>query len=781
MTTPSADLAGRVLALMRSPRYQPLDKVALSKKLGLPPDDRGALREVLRELEERGEIARIRKDRYVLPEAAELVTGVLQVHASGSAHLLSERKGQADLFISAENTWTAMNGDRVVARIIHEGIEGVERLRPRFPAPGQRREGRVIRILKRASETLVGTLQRSQKFYYVIPDDPRIGHNIYVHPGAAPLPKPPVVGDKVVVKLDEWTSRHINPEGEIIEVLGAASTPGVDMLSIIRKNHLPTVFPPEVIEEAHKIPEQVPPSELARREDLRAALIYTIDPDDARDFDDAIQVEKTKNGWLVGVHIADVSHYVFPGTALDKEAFQRGNSVYLADRVLPMLPERLSNGICSLKPNVDRLTRSAFMEFTRNGKMKSARFSRSVICSKARLTYKQAYAILSGNTPDPLPATVPDRTETIPGAVAENIRLAWELAAILRKNRFSAGSLDLDFPELKVWLDSKGTPVKLEKVENDISHQLIEEFMLAANEAVARETKIQNFPSIYRIHESPAEEKLDEFRELVRLYDYRVGDLTVRAEVQRLLEAIKGKPEEYALKIAFLKSLKRAAYDTRALGHYGLAKVNYTHFTSPIRRYADLVVHRVLGHIGDGRQRLAAADLPAVTEHISQTERVADDAERESVKLKKIEFFALAAGRRDRFTAVILDVRNYGLVVELPEFLISGLVHVSALSDDFYVYDPARLRFIGRKSRRVFAAGERIEVAVAKVDLYKQQIDFQPAPEEEQPRKGKPAQGKPGGKKEKPAPFPKLKKGGKTERKKDFTQRRKGAKKGKRR
>ena len=475
----------------------------------------------------------------------------------------------------------------------------------------------------------------------------------------------------------------------------------------------------------------MPPAELERREDLRAQLIYTIDPDDARDFDDAIQVEKTADGWRIGVHIADVGHYVFPGTALDKEAFERGNSVYLADRVIPMLPERLSNGICSLKPNVERLTRSAFMEFTKGGKLKSARFSMSVICSKARLTYKQAFAILTGKTPEPLPATVPDRTESIPDAVAENIRLAWEFASILRKNRFASGSLDLDFPEVKVWLDAQGTPVKMEKIENDISHQLIEEVMLAANEAVARETKNKNYPSLYRVHENPAPEKLAEFRELVRLYNYRVGDLTVRSEVQRLLEAIKGKPEEYALKIAFLKSLKRAAYGTRALGHYGLAKVNYTHFTSPIRRYADLVVHRVLGHIGEQRQKLAAADLPAVAERISTTERTAEDAERESVKLKKIEFFALAAGRRDKFTAVILDVRNYGLVVELPEFLITGLVHVSALSDDFYLFDAARLRFVGRKKNRVFAAGERIEVAVAKVDMYKQQIDFQPAPDGE--------------------------------------------------
>ncbi len=733
MSTPASTIiAQRILALMRSPRYQPLDKVEISKKLKLGLDDRSLLRGILKELEQRGEIARVRKDRYVLPEEAQLVTGVIQIHANGNAHLLSERKGQPDLYIAGENTWTAMPNDTVVARIIHEGMEGVETLRGRRrPAPGERREGRVIRILKRATDTIVGTLQTTKKFHYVIPDDPRFIHDVYVHPGESPLPAPPRVGDKVVVRLDEWTSRHINPEGAIIEVLGPASAPGVDMLSIVRKHHLPVEFPSEVVKEAHGVSEAVPPHEIARREDLRGELIYTIDPDDARDFDDAIQVEKTSDGWRVGVHIADVSHYVQPGTALDKEAFQRGNSVYLADRVIPMLPERLSNGICSLKPTVDRLTRSAFIEFSRNGKMKKARFSKSVIRSVARLTYKQAYAILTGKTPEPLPATVPDRTEVIPTAVVENIKLAWELASILRKNRFQSGSLDLDFPEVKVWLNEQGTPVKLEKIENDISHQLIEEFMLVANEAVAKETRSRNYPSVYRVHEDPAEEKLAEFRELVRNYDYKVGDLKQRAELARLLEAIKGQPEEYALKIAFLKSLKRAAYGVEPLGHFGLSKVNYTHFTSPIRRYADLVVHRVVGHIGEARQRIAAADLPSVTAHISQTERTAEEAERESVKLKKIEYFSLAAARQDEFEAVILDVRNYGLVIELPEYLISGLVHVSALSGDFYMFDPVRFRFVGRKTHKVYAVGERLRVAVLKVDVYKQQIDFKPAPEKE--------------------------------------------------
>lgn len=722
------DLESRLLAVLQDPQYQPLNKVELSRELNLSPDDRSDLRIALRELEQRGEIARVRKDRYVLPEEAELVTGILQIHANGSAHLLSEKKGQPDLYVSAENVWTALPNDTVVARIIQDTIEGVETLRERRKlARGQRREGKVIRILKRASETIVGTLQKTAKFYYVVADDPRFQHDVYVHPGEAPLAKPPKVGDKVVVRLDPWESRHINPEGEIIEVLGPASAPGIDMLSIVRKYNLPTEFPAEVQVEAEAISEEIPEAELARREDLRQALIYTIDPDDARDFDDAIQVEQTAEGWRLGVHIADVSHYVAAGNALDREAFERGNSVYLADRVIPMLPERLSNGICSLKPSIPRLTRSVFIEFTRSGKFTKARFSRSVIQSVARLTYKQAFAILSGKEPEPLPVTVPDRTEVIPGAVAENVKQAWELASLLRKNRFAQGSLDMEFPEVKVWLDAEGKPVRLEKVENDISHQLIEEFMLAANEAVARETKSRLFPAIYRVHDNPSEEKLAEFRDLVRHYGYRVGDLTRREEVQKLLSAIKKTPEEYALKIAFLKSLKRAAYETQPLGHYGLAKTNYTHFTSPIRRYADLVVHRVLGDIGDRRQNIAAERLSTVATHISTTERIAEDAERESVKLKKIEYFAMASTRQEHFEAVILDVRNYGMVVELPDYLVSGLVHVSSLEGDFYIFDAPRRRFIGRRDRQTFAIGERIHVEVLKVDIFKRQIDFKPS------------------------------------------------------
>src|SRR5205814_1288737 len=468
----------QILGLLRRKDYRPLNKIDIARKLGLTGTERVAVRKSVRELERAGEIARIRKNRYVLPAEADLVTGKLSIHQAGYGFLTSEMPGQPDIFIAAENTGTAMHGDHVVARMSPDGPSG--RIRGR-------REGRVIRILERSHDTIVGTLQRSRNFYYVVPDDPRIVHDVYVgqvsnspqdESAVAELPLAtfevaPQVGDKVVVRLEAWESRHVNPEGEIIEVLGPASAPGIDMLSIIRKYHLPTEFPRDVLDQVKGIPETV----------------------DARHFD------------------------------------KRGNA-------------------------------------------KSARFARTVIRSARRLTYKQAYAILTAAPSDQL---------------GERLHLAWELAALLRQRRFEHGALDLDFPEVKVWVDKDGHPVKLERVENDKSHQLIEEFMLAANEAVARELKKRVVQTIYRIHENPDPEKLAEFREFVLGFNYSVGDVTHRVELQRLLAAIRGKPEEQALKVGLLKSLKRARYSPQPLGHYGLAKANYLHFTSPIRRYADLV------------------------------------------------------------------------------------------------------------------------------------------------------------------------------------------------
>ncbi len=714
MTKNGRTIREKLLALVRAPDYRPRDRDEIARALGLQGRDRVEVRKTLHELEHAGEIVRIRKNRYVLPSEADLVTGKLSIHQAGYGFLVPEKAGEPDIFIAAENTGTAMNGDRVVARISRDVPPRRAKVRA-GQAAQHRSEGRVIRILERARDTIVGTLQQSRNFYYVVPDDPRLVHDVYVQvPPRAKLPKTPTRDDKVVVRLEAWESRHVNPEGEIIEVLGAATAPGIDMLSIIRKYDLPTAFPKSVLDEANRIPQSAEQKLIQGREDLRDQFIVTIDPDDARDFDDAINVEKIDNtgGWRLGVHIADVSAYVTPDSALDREARRRGNSVYLPDRVIPMLPERLSNGVCSLNPDVDRLTHSVLIEFDKNGRAKNAGFARSVIRSAKRLTYKEAYAILQAKRN---------------GELSRRLHTAWELASLLRRKRFEQGSLDLDFPEVKVHVDADGKPTRLERVENDQSHQLIEEFMLAANEAVARELRHRSIATIYRVHEDPDPEKLGEYREFILSFGYKVGDLSHRKEVQRFLASISGTPEEQALKIGLLKSLKRARYAAQPLGHYGLAKANYLHFTSPIRRYADLVVHRTLAERNLlRRSKIDIGQIESLADHISDTERNAAEAEIESVRLKKLQFFEQQLKERDPqvFRAAIMDVRNYGLVVELPDALVTGVVHVSTLSDDFYRFDAAQRRLLGRRTNRRFSVGDEIRVFVARVDTFKRQIDF---------------------------------------------------------
>ena len=703
----------KVLGLLRAPDYRPLDRNEIGQALGCKGGQRVEVRRALRELELAGEIVRIRKNRYVLPSEADLVAGKLSIHQAGYGFLVPEKSSEPDIFVAAENTGTAMNGDKVVVRISRDIPQRRAKARAGLTLR-HRSEGRVIRILERARDTIVGTLQHSKNFYYVVPDDPRLVHDVYVQSPGRRSQTAATVGDKVVVRLEDWQSRHVNPEGEIIEVLGRSDAPGVDMLSIIRKYGLPTEFPKSVLDEANRIPRSVEQRMIEGREDLRDQFIVTIDPDDARDFDDAIDVGKIDHdgAWRLAVHIADVSAYVTPDSALDREAKRRGNSVYLPDRVIPMLPERLSNGVCSLNPDVDRLTFSVFIEFDKNGRPKNARFARTVIRSAKRLTYKEAYAILQSK---------PN------GELSRQLHTAWELASLLRRKRFEHGSLDLDFPEVKVYLDQNGKPIRLERIENDKSHQLIEEFMLAANEAVARELRNRSIPTIYRAHEDPDPEKLGEYREFILSFGYKVGDLSHRKEIQRFLASVRGKPEEQALKIGLLKSLKRARYAAQPLGHYGLAKANYLHFTSPIRRYADLVVHRTLAEQNlSRRSKIDIGQIESIADHLSDTERNAADAEIESVRLKKLQFFQQQLEERSPqvFRAAVMDVRNYGLAVELPDALVTGVVHVSTLEDDFYRFDAAQRRLVGRRTNRRYKVGDEIRVFVARVDAFKQQIDF---------------------------------------------------------
>lgn len=696
------DLAARALAQVRKRRKFPPALKEIAQALRLSAKDAPNLARALHDLELAGDVVRVRHDHFALPEDADLAVGSIQLHRDGSAHLLRDRPGDPEFFLSPENTATALPGDRVVVR----------HLRDQAPYRGYQPCGRVIRILKRGTTTAVGTLEKSTRFWHVVPDDKHFVHNIYVPEPAPPLR--PNQGDKVVVKLGDWASRHINPEGEIVEVLGPADRPGVDIESIIRKFDLPTRFPTAVLDAAGALGDTVLPTAARGREDCRNTLVITIDPDDARDFDDAIHVETTRDDWKLTVHIADVSHYVLPGTPLDAEALKRGNSVYLPDRVIPMLPEALSNGLCSLRPDEDRLAFTAFLQISRDGKIRGSRFAKTIIRSAKRLTYKQAFARLKARPADEVDRMLHD---------------AWAMASALRKKRFNEGSLDLDFPEVKVWLDDKGRPERLERVENDISHQLIEECMLAANEAVARFFRMTPAAAIHRVHEKPDEAKLNEYRERVQMHGHKVGNLAVRKELTRFLQMLHGKPEEYALKAALLKSLKRATYSPEPAGHYGLAKSDYTHFTSPIRRYADLVVHRVLSDVCGYTKPKGRVPFGEIARHISTTERNAAEAEREAVRLKKFEFFRQQLAQRTgrTFRAIVLEVRNFGMFVELPEVMAGGLIHVSALADDFYNFDQARQRFVGRRKRKTYQAGDELEVIVARVDPFKQQLDFAPA------------------------------------------------------
>ena len=706
-------LKARIQHLLAAPSDHPLRVSEIVARLRLPPGERDLARRAVDALIQEGAIVRVRRDRLLLPSQADLVTGRIEMNARGFGFVVPEpasgRSADGDLFIPAEDTGTALHGDRVVARL-HADARG--------DPSGPRRRGRVIRILARANLRVFGILQRGSRFHFVVPDDPRLGRDIYVN-----LQKSSVrakVGDRVVVRLDEWTDRHVNPEGVIVETIGASDDPRLDSLVVLRKYGLRAEFPEEVVRQADGMPERVFPEEIARRTDWRREMTFTVDPDDARDHDDALSLKRLPGGrWLAGVHIADVSHYVKPGSALDREARLRGNSVYLPDRVIPMLPARLSNGICSLVEGEDRLAFSVFFEMDADARVLARRFAPSVIRSSARLTYRQALAVLDPKKGGP--AARP------PVEVATLICDLGRLAAKLRARRFAEGALDLDFPEVKVRCDARGVPETIEKIENDVSHQLVEEFMLLANEAVAAELRRREIPALARVHEEPDPEKLEEWRELARAFGHALGNPNARGEIQKLLKRVAGAPEESLLKMSLLRSLKRARYAAQPLGHYGLAKTDYGHFTSPIRRYADLTLHRALRRaLGEKGAFAGAALLDEIAEHCSATERVADEAEKEAIRLKLFEFFErqLSARHLERFDAVITEVRNFGLFVELPEFMLSGLIRVSALEDDFYQFDPVRRRLTGRRRRRVLHAGQPVKVAVARVDRLKKQVDF---------------------------------------------------------
>ena len=740
----------RLLSHLRRRGYVPVSADAIAKEWRLGAKDRRKFTQQIDDLLVAGKIVIIKGDRLCVPKEADLVTGKINFRQKGSAMVFPEVKvtepRKPAIFIASEDTGVALQGDTVVVRL----RSPKERDFPHFLKPGEQ-AGRVIKILARGTATLTGTLQRGRTYFYVVSDDPRMGHDIIVaDPTKGGLKPPAVVGDKVVVRLNEWNDRQQNPDGVIVERLGRTFEPRAELAAIYHKYNLTPVFPPEVVREAAALPSVVGPADLAGRRDYRKIPTFTIDPDDAKDFDDALSIEYLDHGDVrIGVHIADVSHYVKPGTALDREAQQRGNSTYLVGTVVPMLPEKLSNGLCSLVEAQDRLTKAVLFTFTSAGRLKETGYANTVIRSVKRMTYKQAFALMFEDNFDKIRALpLPAAHQTGATGRAFNglsdaeltdlqkwVRQLWTIGSKIRRERMKAGSLDLDMPETKIFVDAEGYADRIELIHNDESHQLIEEYMLMANEAVARVTRGHQLPSVYRTHDDPDEAKLGDFRQFLTTFNIKVGDLTNRDEVVRLLALLKEHPQGYILRTQLLRSMRKAGYRATPDGHYGLNKTDYTHFTSPIRRYADLVVHRVfdtylIKHLGypaaGGTPGYRASHVDSLAEHLSLTEINSTEAERDSVKVKLMEYFEREAEKKKKteFTAIITDVRNHGFFIEVAEAGAFGMVPVSSLKDDFYVLNPAGTAFIGRKTKRKFELGHKVQVVVDKVDRQKRLIDF---------------------------------------------------------
>lgn len=718
----------QVWELMNRPKYRPMTRSEMARNLDIPPAHRNDLRTVLEALVGEGLAVEGKKARYERrAQKGNLLVGSLRFHPKGHAWFYPDATDEGNqatgidlqknsrIYVARRDTGTALDGDRVSVSVRMPSPKRRYRQGDQRPDSEDEAKGSVERILERRSGRLVGEFRRKGKHAWIECADPALEGQIELQGDTTAEP-----GQLVVVELEQWDNRHVTPRGRILEVLGWPGDPGVDILAVIQRHGLRTSFPDPVIAETRATPDEPEPQEVARRADWRDKLVITIDPADAKDHDDAIWLEKTDRGWTLAVHIADVAHYVKPGTALDKEASERGNSTYLVDRVLPMLPPELSNGICSLKPDVDRLTKCALMEISPTGEIKKSRFLDAVIHSRAKLSYEQAQAILDGK-PGP---------EGSEAGLEDLVREAWRMASALRKRRFANGALDLEMPEIRVKLDDKGRASGIVPVEHTESHQLIEECMLAANEAVARLLKGRQKPAVHRIHENPDISRLMEFGETAKQHGYRPGDLSNREHIQKLLDDAKGSPEEHAIKLGLLKSLKRAAYSPDAIGHYGLAKADYCHFTSPIRRYADLIVHRALQPFLDNAPPKAdrtpsQSELREISRHISDTERVSADAENETKQIKMMEFLERVAGLDDPivFDGLVTDVRPMGLLVEIPDLGIRGAVKREDLPGGRWRFEGHRHAWANWEGDSI-QLGMRLPLEVSGVNRERRFVDF---------------------------------------------------------
>lgn len=695
----------RILAFMKEEAYKPLLLKELTIVLDVPKEDRDLFKEVMEELEEEGKIFKTHKERYGIPERMSLAAGRLQGNERGFGFVIPDDEDLKDIFIPADSLNGAMHNDRVIARINKKSI-------------GQSRaEGEIIKIIKRANKTVVGTFESSRNFGFVVPDDKRLSGDIFIPKDEFGNAKP---GQKVVAEILIWPEKRRNAEGRITEIIGDRDEPGADILSIIKAYDLKEDFPEDVVAQAEAISDKVTEGMLKGRRDLRGLRMVTIDGEDAKDLDDAVSLEKLPDGnYRLGVHIADVSHYVTENSPLDKEAMKRGTSVYLVDRVIPMLPRKLSNGICSLNPRVDRLAFTVMMDVDSAGRVISHEIFDSVINIDERMTYMNVYKILVEKDEE-----LYKRYDYL----IEDFKMMEELAMILRNKRKARGAIDFDFEEAKVILDEKGKPVQVKRYEITIANKIIEEFMLVCNETVAEHFYWTNTPFVYRVHEDPDSEKIMAFAEFAGNLGYRlkgINKIHPRA-LQELLEKAKGTREELIVSTVMLRSLAKAKYSHQSLGHFGLAAKFYSHFTSPIRRYPDLIIHRIMkeylkGRMNEQREEFLSDRLPEIARLCSERERAAEEAERETEDLKKVEFMKEHEG--EIFEGIISNVTSFGMFVELDN-TIEGLVKMSSMEDDYYIYNDKQYSLVGERTRKSYRIGDTVRVRLARADIPSRQIDF---------------------------------------------------------
>ena len=693
----------KILALFSTKTRARLTPAEVQRRAGFAGDELPSVIDALRELCRTGRLVRLKKNHYALPDRQNLLTGRVHAHPDGYGFLILDDKNAEDLYLNRREMRRVMHGDRVMARVDRNARGGSDT--------------HVVQVLERAQKRLVGTYNEIDRHGYVVPMDARIGP-IRLQTVA----NKPAQGKVIAAEISRYATAMSAPEAQVVKVMGDPDDPEVQAQSLIFRYGLSTTFTAEVQRETAKIAYAVPGDEIAARTDLRFLPIVTIDGENARDFDDAVYVRRQGSGFEIYVSIADVAHYVTPESALDQEAYARATSVYFPDRAIPMLPEALSNGICSLNPSEDRLTKTACIEFNAKGEVIRSRFFKSVIRSHERMTYTNVRRILVDHDSEVL-----ERYK----ALVDQFKLMEDLALLIYEQRKARGNLDFDLPEAEIILDLQGAPESIVRAERNIAHRIIEEFMIAANEAVARQLTEKDLPFLYRVHEGPDPDALEALAPFLLSLGYRLPakkEKMAPLEIQKLLDSARGKPEERILNRVLLRSMKQAVYQPENIGHFGLASTCYTHFTSPIRRYPDLIAHRTFDRALHG-EKLKPNEredlfryLEEAGKHTSERERHAMDAEREMVALKKAQFMMNKIG--EEFTGFITSLANFGFFVELDAYFVEGLVKLSSLMDDDYDYYEKEYVIKGRRHGKKFRLGDNVHVKVVRINAFRSEIDF---------------------------------------------------------